>query len=237
MSDAQSGTPLHNSPAELEVRRIARLVNVDPGELEALHAIGAEDLRVVRGQIVAKLFDEHTESWERAVAVTGVVPTGLAAKLSEKALGPVLSARVTGLLSPDKAVDVGSKLSPAFMADIAVNVDPRKVTDLVVAMPPQTIAAVARELAARGEWLVMADFVAAVTTPALRTTVDAVDDRAVLQIAPLLEDPERVRLVISLLDDERLAGLRETAEQEGLTAHLEHVAQQLDEAERHRVTG
>lgn len=228
---------LSNSPAELEVRRVARMVNVDPADLHGLEEAGEAALRVLRGQIAAKLFDEHTESWERAVAVANVVPTGLAAKLSEKALGPVLSARVTALTPPAKAVDIGAKLSPAFMADIAVNVDPRKIVDLVVAMPAQTIAAVALELADREEWLVMADFVAAVSESALRTTVDALDDHAVLQIAPLLAEPDRVALVVDLLGEARLAELRATARQHGLQAHVDHVAGVLDGAHRDRWTG
>lgn len=230
-------TPLHNSPSELEVRRIARMINVDPAQLEGLEAAEDTALQQLRGQIAAKLFDEHTESWERAVAVANVVPTGLAAKLSEKALGPVLSARVTALTPPAKAVEIGAKLSPRFMADIAVNVDPRKIVDLVVAMPAQTIAAVALELADRGEWLVMADFVAAVSEPALRTTVDALDDHAVLQIAPLLEQPDRLALVVDLLGEERLAELRETARRDGLQAHVDHVARVLDGDHRVRWTG
>lgn len=228
---------LHNSPEELEVRRIARLVQVDAEALSGLLPMGAADLAVLRDQIASKLYDEHTESWERAVAVSGVVPTGLAAKLSERALGPVLSARVTALTPPDTAVAIAGKLDPAFMADVAVNVDPRKITDIVVAMPPPTIAAVGRVLASREEWLPMADFVAAVTEPALRTTVDALDEVAVLQVAPLLADPDRVSLVIGLLDDDRLDRLRRTAADEGLEANLRWIGEHVDEAQRARLAG
>jgi hypothetical protein len=226
---------LDNAPADLEVRRIARLVGVDPAELAGLEAVGAPDLRVLRDQIAATLFDAHTDSWERAVAVAGVVPTGLAAKLGEKALGPVLSARVTALTPTDKAVDIAGRLDPSFMADVAVNVDPRTITDLVVAMPPKTIAAIGRELAARHEWLVMADFVAAITPEALRTTIGVLDDEAVLRIAPLLEDPDRTTSVVALLDDDRITRLRDVAEREGLVDHLAHVRAVVDPAQQARL--
>jgi hypothetical protein len=214
---------LDNAPEQLEIRRLARLVRVDPDELAGLGSLSAEDLRTLRGQVAAVLFDGDSDSWDKAVAVTGVVPAGLSAKLAQGALGPVMSARVTGRIDPAKAADVAAKLPPDFMADTAVNIDPRQTTDMIVALPPQTIADVGTVLADRGEWLVMADFVAAIGTDALRTTIDSLDEVAVLQIAVLLEDPERVDAVIGMLDDDRVAALRGAADAEGLHAHLDWV--------------
>jgi hypothetical protein len=189
------------APEELEVRRIARLVRLDPAELDGLADVPLEDLRALREQLLAALFDANADAWQRAVAVAGVVPAGMAAKLSQAALGPVLSARVTALTPTRKAVEIAAKLDPAYMADVAVEVDPRRITDIVVALPPATIAAVGRVLADRGEWLVMADFVAALTPEALRTTIAALDDEAVRQIEPLLEDEDRIAEVRALLDE------------------------------------
>ncbi|WP_370325728.1 hypothetical protein [Euzebya sp.] len=226
---------LGNSPAELEVRRIARLLRIEAHLLADLVAVGVEDLRTLRDQITARLFDAHAESWERAVAVAGVVPTGLAAKLAERALGPVLAARVTGATPPQRAVDIGRRLSPEFLADIAVNLDPRKVTETISAMPPDTIAAVSRVLEQRGEWLVMADFVAAVSPESLAETVDVLTERAILQVTVLLEDPVRIAQVVELLDEGRIEAVRRTAAAEGLEAHLAHLADAVEEPHRARL--
>lgn len=228
---------LHNSPAELEVRRIARLANLEPGDLTGLESIGVQDLRTLRDQIAAKLFDEHTESWQRAVAVSAVVPAALSAKLSEAALGPVLCARVTPLTPPAKAVDIGSRMSPEFMAEVAINLDPRKVSDLVVAMPPATIAAISRVLADRSEWLVMADFVATVHPEALRATIQALDEESILRIAVLLEDRQRIIAVAKMMGQDRLAGMRQAAADNDLQAHLDFVRDSLDSQQRARLAG
>lgn len=226
---------LDNSPTDLEVRRIARLVGVEPAELVGLEAAPLTDLRTLREQIASRLFDEGADSWERAAAVAGVVPSGLAAKLAQGALGPVLAARVTSAVDVKRAVDISTRLPPSFMADTAVNIDPRQVTELVVHLPPRTIAEVGEELAARGEWLVMADFVAAITLTALQTTVEGLDEAAILRIAVLLEQHDRIDAVCGMLDDARLLRLCDVTAAEGLAAHLAFVLDAVGEDQRARL--
>ncbi len=226
---------LDNAPLDLEMRRLAKVLHVEVSTLAGLEAIGVVDLRVLREQVTAKLFGEGTESWERAVAVSGVVPAKLAAKLTEGALGPVLAARVTAHTPPAKANDIGSKLSPSFLAEIAVHVDPRHITELVGTFPPDLVAEIGRELAARGEFLVMADFVATIPGPALATTVQALPEDALLQIAVLIEDPERISAVVALLPDDRLARLHMVATEQGLDEHLAHIVDSVDSVQRGRL--
>jgi hypothetical protein len=230
-------TDLANSPVELELRRLARLLHTDVDALAGLEAMPVEDLRTLRGQIAAALFDHGADSWERAAAVSGVVPAGLAAKLAQGALGPVLAARVTSQVDVDRAVEISTRLPPEFMADTAINIDPRQVTDLVSHLPPATIADVGQVLAERGEWLVMADFVAAVDREALRATVDALDEHALLRTAVLLEDPGRIEEVVAMLDADRLARVREVARSHGLTGHLTFIAQACGPGQRRRLAG
>lgn len=227
---------LHNGPEDLEVQRIARLLAVDPADLEGLQAAALEDLRALRDQIAGKLFDEGTESWHKAAAVSGVVPPGLAAKLAQGALGPVLAARVTAQIDPRRAADIAAKMPAEFMADVAQSIDPRQVTDLVVHLPPRTIAEVGAVLATRGEWLVMADFLAAMTPAALAPTVASLEARSILRVAVLLGDPDRISQVVALLDDARLGALRQVAEEEGLDEHLVFIEDTIDEGQRVRLT-
>lgn len=226
---------LHNAPEDLEVRRIARLLAVDPAALEGLQAAPLVDLRTLRDQIAAKLFDEGADSWHKAAAVSGVVPPGLAAKLAQGALGPVLAARVTASVDPRRAADIAARMPAQFMADVAENIDPRQVTDLVVHLPPRTIAEVGAVLAHREEWLVMADFVAAISPSALVPTVASLQERSILLVAVLLEDPDRISEVIGLLDDPRLQALRRVAEADGLDEHLAVIVDAIDDEQRARL--
>lgn len=214
-------------PVDLELARLARLLRVDADELADLAPAGAADLKVLRAQVAARLHDEGQDSFRRAAQVSGMVPAKLAATLAEHGLGPVLSARTTAVLDPAKAAELAERFSPAFLADVAEELDPRVVADLVATMPAQIIADVAQELAARQEWLVMADFVGAISSEALQRTVAVLSDEAVLRTSALLEDRERLEEVVAGLDDDRLASLADTARElqadelvEGLRASL-----------------
>ncbi len=200
------------TPAHLEVLRLARLLGVDPDRLTPLADLPLEDLQALREQAAGRLFDEGEDAFRRAATVAGLVPTGLAAKLAEHALGPLLSARTTAVIEVDKAADLSSKLSSSYLADVAVQIDPRVVDELVTRMPPDVIAAVGDELAAREEWLVMADFLGVISTEALDATLHAVSAEAILHVAELLGDDTRLDEVVSLLSDDRLAELHRTAE-------------------------
>lgn len=226
---------MDTSPTALEMRRLARMVGVTVEALPDLSAVPVEDLRTLRAQIASALFDQGADSWDRVVAVSRVLPSGLSAKLAQGALGPVLAARVTSLVDVDRAADIATKLPATFMADTATNIDPRQVTDLIVHLPPDTIAEVGAVLAEREEWLVMADFVAAVSLPALRTTIAALDEESILQIAVLLEDPDRTSAAISMLGDDRIARLRTVADARGLGDHLAHLIDHVDDIQRGRL--
>lgn len=203
------------TPTELELLRLARLLDVDTARLAPLADLPLEDLKALREQTAGRLFDEGEDAFRRAAHVANLVPAALAAKLAEHALGPVLSARTTEVIAVDKAADLSSRLSPGFLAEVAMQIDPSVVDELVTTMPPDVIAAVGEELATRQEWLVMADFLGVISTPALEATLHAVSAEAVLHVAQLLEDDDRLDEVVSLLDDDRLAGLVATAERTG----------------------
>lgn len=223
------------TPAELELLRLARLLSVDPADVDGLLPIGAADLRSLRDQVAARLHRSGREAFERAATVAGMVPAGLAATLAQKGLGPVLSARTTAVTPPDKAADLAARMPPEFLADVAVAMDPQVADELLRRLPPDVIAGVGDVLAARGEWLAMADFVGSITDEALAATVRTLSDEAVLHVGRLLQDPARVDEVVGLLDDERLASLVATARARGLEEALEDLVGRLGEDQRARV--
>ncbi len=95
----------------------------------------------------------------RLAAASKLLPVGLVATLGERAFGPVLSARITGLLDPGRAVEVAQRLPVDFLADIAVDLDPRRASAVIARIPPQQIGEVTRELVRRHESVTMGRFV------------------------------------------------------------------------------
>jgi hypothetical protein len=171
-----------------EVVKLARLLNADAGELEPLEAVAAEDLRELRERVTELLFDGHMGAFRKAVHASGILPVGVSATIAERAFGPLLCARLAGLVGTQRAVDVARHLSPDFLADVAVHMDPRRASDVIGGVPAERVVEVAVRLAERGEHVVMGRFTGHLSTKALQRTLDALEDDDLLQIAFTLEE-------------------------------------------------
>jgi hypothetical protein len=140
-----------------------------------------------------------------------VLPIGLIATIAEKAFGPLVSARIAGLLEPSLAVEVAARLPPAFLADVATELDPRRASDVIAKMPAGQIAAVTRELVRRDEHVTMGRFVGHLSDESLVAAMDEMNDRVLLQATFVLEEQERLDHLVRLLPDRRLASILDTA--------------------------
>ena len=171
-----------------EVVKLARLLGADAGELEPLEAVDAADLRELRERVTELLFDGHMGAFRKAVHASGLLPVGLSATIAERAFGPLLCARLAGLVGTERAVAVARHLSLDFLADVAVHMDPRRASDVIGGVPAERVVAVAERLAARGEHVVMGRFTGHLSDATLRRTFDALADADLLQIAFTLEE-------------------------------------------------
>ena len=122
--------------AHAEVMKLARLLGREPDELAYLERLAPADLRALRDGVTETLYDAHGSSLARLAAASRLLPSGLIATIGQHAFGPLLSARLAGLLETDKAVDVATKLPPPFLADVAVELDPRRASDLIASIAP-----------------------------------------------------------------------------------------------------
>ena len=111
--------------ARAEVEKLARVLHVDPARLEALEGCAPEAIRELRTATTDALFEADRHHFVRVAAAAKVIPASLAAKLAEHALGPLLAARVAGLIEPEQGQDLARRLPPSFLADVAVELDPR----------------------------------------------------------------------------------------------------------------
>jgi hypothetical protein len=211
------------------VIKLARLLHRDPAQLDYLQLVPPEDIRLLREQLTDMLFAAHDATLERLAAASRLLPVGLVAIIGQHAFGPMLSARISGLLDPGRAVDVAAKLPVEFLADIAAELDPRRASDVIAGMPADRVAEVTRELNRRGEYVTMGRFVGHLSDESLRASVAATDDATLLRTAFVLEERERLEALAELVGEDRIVSLAEVAEREklwpealDLLMHLNH---------------
>jgi len=187
-----------------EIFKIARLLELQPDELEYLDMVPPQALRKLRDQIIERFFGMDAGGIARIAEYSDLFPPQLIAAITREAVGPFLAARIAGLVDPHTAVQVVKRLSPQFLADVASSIDPRRAHDVIGAIPPDVALPVTEELAARGEWIVMGSFVGHLDDDTTRALIDVLDDAGLLQIAFAMEDKTQLAGQIALFDDERI---------------------------------
>lgn len=188
-----------------ELTKLSRVLGTTEDAVAFLAPLGVEDLRRLESRISLALFNDHRPALQKLADASRLLPASLVAKLSEAVFGPMLSARVAGLMPPDRAVEVASKLRPKFMADVCVQLDPRSAAEVLALIPTKIIVEVARLLLVRREYVTMGRFVDDLTDDAIRAVVDAIeDDAALARVGCFVERRERLNELVDLLAPERI---------------------------------
>lgn len=188
-----------------ELVKLARVLGAGPDALAFLGERDHRELRELTDRVAAALFDEHRAALQRLADASRLLPVSLVAKMSELVFGPVLSARVAGLMPIDRAIEVAGKLKTKFLADVTIALDPRSAGELLKRMPRQIIVDVARLLVQRGEFVAMGRFVDDLPDQTIRAVIESVpDDAALVRIASFVERRERLIELIDLIPPERL---------------------------------
>jgi hypothetical protein len=199
-----------------EVVKLAGLLETAPEELAYLEAVPHGDLRTFRERATDRLFGADGDRLRRVATASGLVPPKLAATIGQRVFGPLLSARVAGLLAPDRAVAMARHLEVPFLADVSVALDPRHASEVIRRMPASVVVAVAKELVRRREYITMGRFVAYVDDDAMQAATGVIDDAGLLEIGFVLEDKDRLDHVVSVLPRDRLGGVIAAAAQHDL---------------------
>ncbi len=196
MSPAKKApAPTHaHSP---QIGRIARLLRLDPAEVQGLDGVPDEDLRTLHDQISKTLFGDAQHQFARVAGLSRTIPGPLAGLLAEKFLPPVMAARTSEMLDPAKARDLIGRVSVNYLAEIALALDPVRSRPVVQQLPPEPIGRVAKELFGRKEYATMAEFVGTVTVEALVAALNVATPHDLLAVVPLLEWNDNLDAVIA----------------------------------------
>ncbi len=234
-----------NYASQAEILKLARVLGSTPERLAYLERVDAAELQAFREQVTDTLFDANLAVLERMAMASKLIPGAVLAKIAEKVFGPLLCARIAGLVDVSRGVDVAKRLKPHFLSDVAAELDPRRASAIITRIPLDTVVAVAGELMRREDWITVGRFVGHLPDPTMRKCLDIIGDAALIRIAFVLDDKSRIDHVVGLLPDERFRGLlRVAVDDEDLWApaldlltHLseDHLAQRaplLDELPR-----
>jgi hypothetical protein len=218
--------------SDVEILKLARLVGGEPRDLGYLRHADAQDIRDLREQVTVTMFDADRQMLQRVSAATRLIPAKLAALIGERAFGPLLCARVTGLLEPSRAVDIAAKLPIAFLTDLAIQLDPRRASRVIAEIPPSQIAEITKLLDAREEHVVMGGFVGHLSEAALRAAIAVVSDEALLRIAYVVESKGSLGALVATLPSERLESIIVTAAERELWLEALDVLGHVSEVQR-----
>lgn len=215
-----------------EILKLARLLDCAPERLSYLEQAPPGEIRILREQVTDLLFTAHEATFKRLAAASRLLPVSLVAIMGRQAFGPVLAARITGLLDPARAIEMAQTMPISFLADVAAEIDPRRATAVISGMPPARMEDVTRELARRHEYVTMGRFVGHLSPEALQAAVGVMGNGDLLRTAFVMEEKERLDDLVELMGEDRLKHLVEAAGEENLWDELTDLAGHLSQQRR-----
>lgn len=219
----------------VELLKLARVLGTDTDDLDFLDGAEPSSLRELRYSVADHLVSRGQERFERVGAVASYLPTVVAAKLAQDALGPQLSGRMAGLLSLEQIGEFVDRLPPAFLADLAPVVDLRAIGPLISDISEAKLAAAAAVLIERADWITIAAFVDSSPPERLARTINEIDGEALLLIGLAMENRSRVDEILGLLEDGKVRDLLVAAAEKNLAAEAMHMITAMSDAGLARV--
>jgi hypothetical protein len=226
------------SESRVETAKLGRLLRVDdPRALAFLLPVPASELRDYREAITDLLYDDDQELLRRTADAARLLPARTLAAIGERALGPLICARLTSLLDPHRAAEISNHFTVNFLARLAAELDPRRAVEVVTAIAIDTVVAVSAEMAANGEYVAMGRFVAYLDDAALSLCVEALSDEDLLRVAFVMEGEERLPSVFEMVGGKRAERVLGSAHTSGLAEEAKHVAGRLARVRRKPTRG
>jgi hypothetical protein len=216
----------------LEILKLARLIGCRADELEYLFALEPQDIKDLRELVTGVLFDADQHMLGRVAVASKLLPTKLAAPIGESVFGPILCARLTGVLDPHRAVEIAGRLPTRFLADIAEHLDPRRASRVIAELPATQVADIAEELLRREQYITMGNVVGHLSKAATLAALDVVDDEALLRTAYVVESKGSLGSLVALIPEQRLEEIIRTASDAGLWAEALDVIAHVSERQR-----
>ncbi|MCK9247902.1 MAG: hypothetical protein M0P31_02855 [Solirubrobacteraceae bacterium] len=225
----------HRFDREAEVAKLARLLGVAEDELAFALDVPTAELAAYRDALTARLFDGSGGALKRAADASRLMPTKVLAAVAQFALGPLICARLAGIIDPERAAGIAEALKDDYLADVAVEMDPRRATAVIALIPGERIVSINRILCERREWVPMGRFVAALGDEQLRRCVDALTDEELLRIGYVMDGVERLDDIYAMLSDDRIRHAVTWSREAGVADRTAHLQRHLGPEQTARV--
>ncbi|MEA2196572.1 MAG: hypothetical protein QOJ25_623 [Solirubrobacteraceae bacterium] len=216
----------------LEIIKLARLIGCRPEEIDYLELLEPQDIRDLREQVTGALFDADRQLLGRVAAASKLLPSKLTAAIGESVFGPLLCARLTGVLDPHRAVEIAARMPAGFLADVTQHLDPRRASRVIGALPAEQVADITEELVRREQYITMGSVVGHLSKAATEAALDVIDDEALLRTAYVVESKGSLGSLVALLPEERLESIIRTASEDGLWTEALDVMGHVSERQR-----
>ncbi|MFI6028756.1 hypothetical protein [Amycolatopsis magusensis] len=220
-----------------EVLKLARLLGADETRLSFLEKVDARELRKLRTRMSDALFDADLPMLQRLASASRLVPNAVSAKVAERAYGPLLCARVAGVMDLERTIDVARRLNTGFVADVMVEMDPRRGSLILGGLPLARVLDVIAELVRREDWITIGRFAGHLPEATVEAALPLLHDAALLLTAFVLDDKARVGQLIALLPVDRFDGLAAAAARHRLWGPLFDLLAHIGNGDRELLVG
>ena len=198
--------------SRIEVTKLATELQADEADLQFLTSRTPAEIRALRGHVNEALFTRHEDRLIRLASASKLLPVPITAKIAQLALGPMLSARVAGVLDPHDAAKLAAHLPAKFLAELSLSLDPKRVAAIVTSLPDELVIKVGTLLVDQQQHLVLGRFVSVVDVHIAEALIRDAEPDELLQVALYADDPVALDAIVERLPDEMLAGVLRAAD-------------------------
>lgn len=198
------------TPSEIEVTRLARLLGVPFERIQYLSELPAADLAIVRQQVSELFYDTVAPGLGKVAAVTKVIPPPMAAKVATRNDNPRWTAYLAMVLDTPRAVAVAKRLPAGYLARVAAHLDLRRSAPIVAGFPRELLVASTRALADREDWTTLGEMIEVLPAEHLPRCVAVLDAGEILCAAAAIADSVAVNRLIDVVSEPLADQLRAT---------------------------
>ncbi|PPE75598.1 hypothetical protein C3942_01515 [Solimonas fluminis] len=226
-----------NIDRDTELRRLARVLHREPGQLGHLAALDGAGLMKLRTLIQNSLLEEFAGLFEKIAASGKLAPDALSALLCRKVFGPSITANMSYYVPADRAARMCKHFDDEFMAEIAREQIPERAQEQLEKLPVELMRGVTRQMLASRDYHIMGGFTDYLPEQKAMILMEEIADPAdSLRISSFAQRKDRIARLTAQMDDGQLMRLIDAAFKEPAFIHeVGLVMAQMDAKDQQRM--